>query len=154
MAGAVVTANANLNANLDINQAFDQTSSALNDLISGAEKNYSMCNPGDYETFTKQIVDAYKDYYRVIVIHDRACQHCKHPKLEGEIKSFNATMVRPEDPAGWFGYVTYKVFLIPEELKSPDEKPIFTVTTSARGFNNWCFAGERMKHDENKVSVY
>ena len=150
----MAVAAANLNANLDINKAFDQTSGALNDLVKNAAKNYSMCNPGSYETFTKQIVDAYKDFYRVIVIHDRAYQACKHPNLKGEIKSFDATMVRPHDPTGWSGYTTYKVFLIPEELVSPDGKPVFTITTSSRGYDYWCFAGKNMKQDENKVSVY
>ena len=150
----MATANANLNANIDLNKAFEQTSSAINDVLSGAEKNYSMCNPGSYETFTKQLVDAHKQYYRVIVIHDRACQHCQHPKLDHQIKSYNATMVRPGDPAGFFGHTTYKVFLIPEEMESPDDKPILTVTTNARGYDNWCFAGSRMKHDGNSVHVY
>jgi hypothetical protein len=146
---------ANLDASVNLNQAFDQTIGAIEKTIEAASRNHSKRNPGSYSLFTEQIVNAYKNHYRVICIHDRAIGDCcTHPKLNREIKSFNATMVRPSDPLGWGGHTTYKVFLIPEELVSPDGKPVFTVTTTARGHDNWRFDGVRTEHDGNTANVY
>ena len=146
---------ANLEATVDLNQAFDQTVNTLERTIEAASRNHSRKNPGSYEVFTEQIVNAYKQHYRVICIHDRAIgEFNTHPKLNREIKSFDATMVRPHDPLGWGGHTTYKVFLIPEELKSPDGKRVFTLTTTKRGHDNWRFDGVRTEQDGNIANVY
>ena len=137
-----------VDVNVDANQAVDQMTKILDSW--GNRHSYFK---GGFEKCTTDTVQCWNRLgYNVCVIWDGCASITKNSDY---VLEYSIKCARPGDPACVFGFTTYKVIVMPENLP-PGKSGKVVIKTSARGHSNWSWEGKNITSFDggNGIDMY